>query len=150
MLREKSLRRFESFRLRQLLITMSFGPEAIKNYGQPEEDNLSDLFGEEEVAKVINRKGALSEEDLERMLEGYDALEGKTKELTPEHVAKVWETLSDIEKKFVTCSQEQFDSIIPEYGNKHGKKKAGVVQALRKLLLVYDPRAALIESKVNI
>ena len=79
------------------------------------------------------------------ILSFFDDEEGaREKELTPEHVAQVWGRLSDMEKKFVTTTEEQFDAIMPEYEKKYGEKKAGVITALRKLVLSHDPRVGLI------
>ncbi|MFY9493117.1 MAG: hypothetical protein WAP55_01410 [Minisyncoccia bacterium] len=75
--------------------------------------------------------------------------ENKT-ELTPERVARVWDKLSDIEKKFVTTTDEQFAAIIPGYEEKYGEKKAGVIKALRKLILSGDPRAGLIQAEASL
>lgn len=100
--------------------------DAIEKYRglavEKEEVDLSNLFDDEEFGETGENK----------------------RELTPEHVAQVWGRLSDMEKKFVTTTEEQFDAIIPEYEKKYGEKKAGVITALRKLVLSHDPRVGLI------
>ncbi|MBI4118975.1 MAG: hypothetical protein HY452_01810 [Parcubacteria group bacterium] len=71
------------------------------------------------------------------------------KELTPEKIAQVWEGLSDLEKKFITCDPNQFESIISEYESAHGLRKATIIKALRKLVLEGDPRASAITGEMN-
>lgn len=114
---------------------MPSGPEMMRNFNNPEEDNLQDLF--------VNTP----ENPLELPQSEVSQFEHEiTKEVTPETVAKAWGKLSDIEKKFITSPQEQFDSIIPEYESKHGEKKAGAIRVLRKLILKHDPLVGLIEN----
>lgn len=104
----------------------------------------------EAIEKYRGLEKTESTEDLARLFddesEGSAQGQSEQKELTPERVAQVWEKLSDIEKKFVTCDQTQFDSVMPEYENRHGQNRAEIIKALRKLILSGDPRAGLIKT----
>ncbi|MDP3764833.1 MAG: hypothetical protein Q8Q95_04430 [bacterium] len=137
---------------------MPSGPEAIKNYGQPEKEDLSAIFGEDEKPKT-GAPEVLSDADLEGMLENYDlAVEEKVKDINAEQVAKVWEKLATYEKKTVLSgSDESFEKYIGMYeellrnrglGKDEIDKKVTVMRAIRKLIKADDPRADLIDRNV--
>lgn len=132
---------------------MPSGPEIMKGYGNPEEGDFSNLFGENEKPKNGSPE-VLSDEDLEKMLENEE-LVVESKEISAEQVAKVYNTfLNDFEKKLVFSKEETFEKFVTDYEKgliAHGRnenfvsKKIGVIKSIHKLVMEKDSRASLIE-----
>lgn len=126
---------------------MPSGPEMMRNFNNPEEGNIEDLFANTPENPLEFPKEEVGE--FERQV---------TKELTPEAVAKVWEKFASYEKKTILSgSDSSFEKLVGMYeellGNRGlGKdeidKKVTVMRAIRKLIKADDPRADLIDRNV--
>lgn len=122
--------------------------ERLKQYQeQTEEQDILALFPEEnEKAETLEAKdnpvAGMSTEEIAGVI---DVVESGRGNLTADRVARHWNNLSAVEKKFTLSSQGQFDSLIGKYEETHGETKANRIKALRKLILEKDWRASKIE-----
>ncbi len=107
-----------------------------------EVQDIDELFPPDEKKNEYRGLGITDEEASPTV----DAVEAGRGNLTPERVARHWEKLSAIEKKFTLAPQEQFDQLIDKYEETHGEKKASRIKAFRKLIQSGDKKAA----KINL
>jgi len=92
---------------------------------KPESAETSDVLSKQEINDLLD------------VAEQQD----KTRQLTPERVARAWEDLTDGDRAFIlAASDEKFWPIIEKF--KPATDKAKIMSALRKLIVANDPRAS--------
>ncbi|MBI2050623.1 MAG: hypothetical protein HYT31_02355 [Parcubacteria group bacterium] len=102
---------------------------------EKEQSALSD-----EKPESAETSDVLSEQEINDLLDDVEQ-QDKTRQLTPERVAKAWEQLEDGDRAFIlTASDEKFWPIIEKFKPK--SEKAKIMSALRKLTQANDPRAS--------